>query len=268
MLKSLLIGTGTVVAVGYVALCALLFFRQRAMLYYPTPASARTDAPALWIDTEGARLKVWVVGPRAGNATVPALLYFGGNAEEVAGNIEQFATAFPGRFLYLVNYRGYGGSTGTPREADLLRDGVAVFDAVRRLHPQGQIAVMGRSLGSGVAVHVAAERPVDALVLVTPFDRMANVAREHYAWLPVGWLLQERYESLRAVRGGTVRARTLIIVATDDEVIPARRGEALAAAFPAGQARVVRIAGATHNSIDLFPEYLDTVRDFLESPSP
>ena len=163
---------------------------------FPLPETQRPDAQVLWIESQGERLKVWVV-PRAGSK---ALLYFGGNAEDVAGNIEEFAAAFPDRSLFLVNYRGYGGSSGQPSEAALFADALAIFDHVRREH--SEIAVMGRSLGSGVAVFVASERPVERLVLVTAFDSLVNVATEYFRWLPVGWLMRDRYDSARRASSG------------------------------------------------------------------
>ena len=123
--------------------------------------------------------------------------------------------------------------------------------------------MIGRSLGSGVATHLAGARNIERLVLVTPFDSLVNVAAEHYRWLPVGLLLQERFESVERVRAGAVRAPTLIVIATDDEVVPALRGEALAAAFPPGQAQVIRLTGARHNSVAMFPEYLRTLSLFI-----
>ena len=143
------------VAIAYGLLSAWVFFTQRGQIYFPTPESQHLNAEQLWIESQGERIKVWVVARPGGRA----LLYFGGNAEDVAGNIESFAEAFSDRSLYLVNYRGYGGSSGRPSEAGLVADALAVFDHVRTQHPD--IAVMGRSLGSGVAVQLAAERPVD-----------------------------------------------------------------------------------------------------------
>ena len=116
------------------------------------------------------------------------------------GTSRRFRAAFPDRSLFLVNYRGYGGSSGQPSEAALFADALAIFDHVRREH--SEIAVMGRSLGSGVAVLVASERPVEQLVLVTAFDSLVNVAREYLRWLPVGRLLRDRYDSATScVRG-------------------------------------------------------------------
>lgn len=248
-----------VVAVAYLALCAWVYATQRSQIYFPVPPSNPAGAQALWLESSGQRLKVWVVsrpGPRA-------LLYFGGNAEDVAGNIEEFSAAFPEHSLYLVNYRGYGGSSGRPSEAALFADGLAAYDLVRAEHPS--VAVMGRSLGSGVAVFVASKRPVDRLVLVTAFDSLANVARAHLPWLPVRLLMQDRYES--ASRAHDVKAPVLMVLAGDDEIIPRARSKALAEAFAPGQVQVRVLAGMTHNSIDLMPEYFRTVRAFLADRS-
>lgn len=262
MAKTLLLGTTTLV-LAYLSVCLLFYFAQRSQIYFRTPPAARRDVPILWVDSSGARIKVWIVGARADDSAAPALIYFGGNAEDVAGEIEPFGAAFPQRIVYLVNYRGYGGSTGSPSERGLCADGEAVFDAVRRRHPDGPIAAMGRSLGSGVAVHLAAARAVERLVLVTPYDSLVAVAKEHLPWLPVALLMRDRFAAANTVRSGAVRAPTLLVIAGDDEIVPARRGAALAHAFPAQQIQLLRIAGATHNTIDLFPQYLETVAAFL-----
>ena len=120
---------------------------------------------------------------------------------------------------------------------------------------------MGRSLGSGVAVQLAAVRPVSRLVLVTPFDSLVNVAKEYFRWLPVGWLMRDRYES--ASRAHTVQAPVLIVIAGEDEIIPERRSRALANAFAPGQVQVVVVPGVGHNTLDLLPQYLESVQAFL-----
>jgi len=247
-------------AVAYGVLCVWVFSTQRQQIYFPTPASEAPAAQAIWLESQGERIKVWVV-PRPGSR---ALLYFGGNAEDVAGSVERFADAFPDRSLYFVNYRGYGGSSGRPSEAGLVADALAVFDHVQREHPE--VAVVGRSLGSGVAVQLAAERPVERMVLVTAFDSLANVAREYFRWLPVGLLMRDRYES--APRAPQVSAPVLVVIAGEDEIIPRKRSEALAAAFAPGQARVVVVPSVGHNTLDLSPRYLESVAAFLaESPA-
>ena len=244
-----------IAAVVYLGLCAYMYAMQRAQIYFPVPETRHPDAQALWLESEGERIKVWVVA-RPG---ARALLYFGGNAEDVAGNIAEFSAAFPDHSLYLVNYRGYGGSNGQSSESAFFVDAIAVYDLVRTQHPD--IAVMGRSLGSGVAVYVASERPVDRLVLVTAFDSLVNVARAHIRFLPVGLLMRDRYDS--ASRAPAVKAAVLVVVAGDDEIIPRARSEALAKAFPVSQVRIEVVPGVGHNTLDLSPEYLRAVREFL-----
>lgn len=241
---------------AYAVLCAWLFVTQRSQIYFRTP-EMNYPAPSFRIDTGGESLKIWEVrrgGPEA-------LVYFGGNAENVAWNIERFSAAFPGRSLYLVNYRGYGGSSGRPTETALYADAVAVFDHVRRRHER--IAVMGRSLGSAVAVHLATERDVERLVLVTPFDSLAQVGQSHFRFLPVSLLMLDRYDA--ASLADRVTAPALLVIAAEDEIIPRARSDALAAAFPPGQAQVVVAEHVAHNSLDLSPAYLRSVSAFLAS---
>ena len=241
---------------AYLALCALMYFGQRSQIYFPVRESDPPGAAAIRLAmADGAELKIWVV-PRPG---ARALVYFGGNAEDVAGNLPDFAAAFAAHSLYLVNYRGYGGSTGSPSEAALLADATAIYDHLGGRHPE--ISVIGRSLGSGVAVQLASVRNVHRLVLVTPYDSLVNVASEHFRYLPVGWLMRDRYESAKRVPA--VRAPTLVVIAGADEIIPRGRSEALVAAFPAAQVRSEVLPGATHNGLDRMPQYLERVEEFL-----
>lgn len=241
---------------AYLALCALMYFGQRSQIYFPVRESDPPGANAIRLATgDGVDLKVWVV-PRPGPR---ALVYFGGNAEDVAGNLPVFTSAFPEHSLYLVNYRGYGGSTGSPSESGLLADATVIFDHLSGRHPE--LSVIGRSLGSGVAVHLASVRDVHRLVLVTPFDSLVNVAREHFRYLPVGWLMRDRYESAKRVPA--VGAPTLVVIAGADEIIPRARAAALVAAFPASQIRSEVLPGATHNGFDRMPQYLERIEEFL-----
>ena len=239
----------------YAGLCLLLFFTQRSQVYFPVGESAVQGVASKSFETEGATLKVWMV-ERPGPA---ALIYFGGNAEDVGASIGAFAERLPGHSLYFVNYRGYAGSTGEPSESALVGDAIALYDRLQARHPK--VSVLGRSLGSGVAVQLAGSRTVDRLVLVTPFDSLVNVARAHFPWLPVRLLMLDRYES--AVRAPDVTAEALVVIAGEDEVIPRARSEALVDAFRT-RPRVVVLEGGRHNDIDLDPRYLDEVVAFFE----
>jgi len=134
---------------------------------------------------------------------------------------------------------------------------------VRRRH--AVVSVMGRSLGSGVAVQLASARPVERLVLVTAFDSLADVAAAHFPWLPVRVLMKDRYESARLAPD--VSAPVLMVIAARDEIIPRARSDALASAFRGGQAEVVVLPGVGHNTLDLSPQYLRSVRRFLAPSS-
>lgn len=257
-MRNLLPFLGTVV-VAYVVLCAWAFATQRSQIYFPTP-SVEHRAAVTWIDSQGERIKVWTVA-RPGR---PAIVYFGGNAEDVGANLGEFTAAFPSHALFLVNYRGYGGSSGRPSEDALVTDAIAVFDRVHAIH--ADVTAMGRSLGSGVAVQLASARPVRRLVLVTPYDSMVNLAAEYFRWLPVQLLLRDRYDSLRHAR--EVSAPVLVVIAAEDEIIPMRRSRALADAFRPRQATVTVIDGVGHNTLDLSPKYLATVGAFLRAGSP
>jgi len=261
-MRTTLISVLAVAAPIYAALCAFLYFTQRSQLYFPTPASRDVHplAERLLVPGADVPLHVWRIEPARAQR---ALLYFGGNAEDVSLNIDAFARAFPGTVIYLSHYRGYGGSAGKPTEQDLFNDAATLFDHARAAHPGMPIDAKGRSLGSGVAVHLAAERPVERLVLVTPFDSLALVAAHHFPVFPVRWLLRDRFESAKRVAAGEVAASTLIVLAEDDEVVPVARGEALAAAFAPSRVELLRLRGATHNSVDLYPQYLGTVARFI-----
>lgn len=236
---------------AYGGICAFLFVAQRSLLYYPVPARAPAGTPNFTLASGGETLRVWS-RPAGGER---ALIYFGGNAEDVSANVAELGPALPGRALYFVSYRGYGGSTGAPSEAALFADALAVYDHVRARY--ADIAVVGRSLGSAVAVYLAQQRPVSRLVLVTPFDSIANVAAGIYPFLPVRLLVRDRYDS--ASRAADVRAPTLVVIAGRDDVIPRARSDALVAKFPPGQARVEIVPGATHNDL----EYAELLAGFL-----
>ena len=176
----------------------------------------------------------------------------GGNAEDVSRSLQELAAAFPGHSIYLLHYRGYGESSGKPSEEAFHRDALALFDKVHAEH--ASITVVGRSLGSGVAERLASERPVDHLVLVTPYNSFQELGARQYRYFPVRWLLKDKFESWRYA--SRITAPTLLIAAEHDEVIPRSSTEALFHHFLPGTAKLEIIPGAGHNSISAAPEYL------------
>jgi pimeloyl-ACP methyl ester carboxylesterase len=239
----------------YVAICALLFFRQRSMIYYPTPEASNARAEDLRIKTEDATIQLW----RLSADSTDALLYFGGNAEDVSGNIDDFGKHFSGHAIYLANYRGYGASTGTPSESAILRDAEILFDEVSGQHRN--VIVVGRSLGSGVAVHLATARDVARLVLITPYDSIANVAADKFPIFPVSLLLRDRFDSVRLA--ALIDIPTLVVAAQEDEIIPVKHARALSNTIRRDLLKFVIIDGAGHNTIGEFAEYREALIDFV-----
>ena len=235
-----------VALLAYGAACAALFFFQRSLLYFPQPA--HVDTPL--VPVEG---RPGVVASHRPLAGAQAVVYFGGNGEDVTQNFAPLAQAFPQHALYLLHYRGYGRSGGKPAEADIADDALALFDQVQRQHPQ--VTVIGRSLGSGVATRLASQRPAARLVLVTPYDSIEDIAAARFRIFPVRWLLLDKYASWRYA--GQVRSTTTVLMAEHDEVIPRASTEALMTRFAPGLATLHVLPATGHNDVSLAPRYAE-----------
>jgi pimeloyl-ACP methyl ester carboxylesterase len=232
-----------------------MYVFQRSLLYFPQPRAVTAPQSTLTLPLDGATLVVTVRavdGPRA-------IVYFGGNGEDVSRNLDSFARAFPDQALYLMHYRGYGGSTGKPTERDNVADGVALFGVVHALHPD--TAIVGRSLGTGVAIQVASRVPASRLVLITPYDSIVELGAQRYPWLPVRWLAIDTYESGRYAPG--IRIPTTLIEAGNDEEIPHASTEKLLSRFRPGVARMTVIAGVGHNNAGDSAQYRETLQAAL-----
>ncbi len=240
---------------AYAGMCGLLYAAQGTVLYHPSPLLFEPDAQAIAVEGKSGPLRGWVVNP----GQADALVYYGGNGESLERDVEFFRTQLPGRSTYLVPYRGYGPNAGTPGERDIEADALAVFDFVRSRH--ARIAVAGRSLGSGVATYVAARRPIDRIVLVTPYDSILNVAKERYGMFPVSLLLRDRYESWR--NAARITAPALVLLASNDLAIPRPRSDALIESLRHGKTTIV-IPHSDHNNLSNSALYAASIRDFLE----
>jgi pimeloyl-ACP methyl ester carboxylesterase len=247
--------TLALVLVLYAACCLLLYLGQRSFIYFPTAETSNPLAQELRIASDAESLQVWQLNPGAEQG----IIYFGGNAEDVAGNTPLFVDLFAGQTVYLVNYRGYGGSSGSPSQAGLFADAEAVYDFVKQQH-RG-IHVIGRSLGSGVAVYLASVREVDKLVLVTPYDSIANIARKSMPLFPVSLLIKDRYDSSNLAPA--LQNQTLVLLAELDQVIPRASSEKLIDAFQPQLITRVVIDQADHNSIGMAASYRAALDNFL-----
>jgi fermentation-respiration switch protein FrsA (DUF1100 family) len=228
MLRTTLV-VGLALLAAYLAALAYLFLLQRQYVFHP---AGRLAAPAErgLADTQivtlraqdGVELTGWRRSAAAGR---PTILYFHGNGGNISDRAERFAAMIGSGFgLLAFSYRGYPGSGGSPSQAALFSDALEVFDWLDR-RTGGGIVLYGESLGSSVAVYVAAERKVDALLLEAPFTAALDIAAAVYPWVPVSLLMRDPFPTREYV--GRVSEPMLIVHGADDPVIPAEHGRRL-----------------------------------------
>jgi hypothetical protein len=254
-----------------------LFLGQRRLLYHPNRARPRlADLASLGVreveltTKDGLALSSWYLPPPA---TRPVIAYFHGNGGHIgyrAERLRRFAHAGCG--VLLAEYRGYGGNPGRPGEAGLYADGEAALDFLAGAGMDAdRIVLWGESLGSGVAVYLAARRRVAALVLEAPFTSIAAAARQHYRFVPAAALLvRDRFESLSRI--GRVTAPLLVLHGERDRIVPASHGRALLAAATAPKEGWFCPAGghkglAQHGALDAALDFIGR-RVCSEAPEP
>ncbi|MGQ0654562.1 MAG: alpha/beta hydrolase [Betaproteobacteria bacterium] len=245
-----------------------LYLLQDSLIFFPRPLSERARAEIVrqhayaremvLRSEDGKQLHAWHVPAAAG---APLVLYFGGNAEDVSWMIPQARRRTPDVAWLLVNYRGYGGSEGSPSEDSITRDALQWYDHAAATLQPAKVAVFGRSLGSGAAVVVASQRKVDAVVLVTPFDSLVEVAKRHYPFVPVSMMLRHPFDSIG--RAPKIAAPLLCIAAQRDEIIPSSHARKLYDAW-GGEKRWLELEGAGHNSTDGVPAFWQSIEAFLK----
>lgn len=231
---------------GYLVICAAAYFGNRMFMYFPDPARIPPAAAGLvnveeieFAAADDTPLIAWYAPARDGK---PTILYFHGNAANAANRAPKINLMLQDGFgVFYLNNRGYGGSGGSPTEANNVADAISAYDHLAGLGvPAESIVAFGESLGSGQAVRLAAERPVAAVVLEAALTSTVDVARSVYFWLPLNLLIADQYHVERHV--GAVRAPLLILHGERDEVIPVEMGR--------------RIHGAANEpkQIELFPD--------------
>lgn len=240
-------------------------------LYFPQPLSEPAAAaiakrfPAaeeITVERDGVRLHGWLIGHREAGAAGdrrPLVIYYSGNAEEVSWLLEE-VRRFPTHAFLLMNYRGFGRSSGKPHESTLYADALAVFDSITQRPDvdRHRVLLWARSLGTGVAVHVATQRPAAGLMLVSPYDSITALAALHQPLLK--GLLTQHFDSIG--KAPRVQAPMVAIAAVRDNLIPPAHSERLVKAW-GGSARLVRLANGDHQTLHRYPEYWHTIGEFL-----
>ena len=245
----------SLLAIGYLLIVALVYFRQRSMLFYPVPAREGILQESISFKNRDIFLHGWIMN----KGRTKAIVYVGGNAEDITNNIDLFKDLFRHYTVYLIDYRGYGNSQGTPTEQGLFSDAIAIYDQIQALHPS--ISLMGRSLGSGVAVYLASKRDIEQLFLLTPYDSIAELAQTHYPYLPARYLARDRFDSITYAKN--IKVPVLIIAAELDRVVPYKHAEKLRDQFTRAQVSYHLIAGARHNDVTSFPRYREVIEAFI-----
>lgn len=248
LLKWLLIA----VVLGYGGLLALMYVFQRSLQYFPDrvrtpPAEAGLpQAQEVTLKTsDGETVIAWHVPSRGDK---PVVLYFHGNGGALNLRADRFSwLTAEGYGLVALSYRGYGGSTGKPTEAGLILDAQAAYDFAAARYPAKRLVPWGESLGTGVAVALAAERPVGGLILDAPFTSAADVGAAVYPFVPVRWFMKDPFRS--DLRIGRVRAPLLVLHGERDGIVPIVFGERLFALANEPK-RFVRLPKGNHVDLD------------------
>jgi uncharacterized protein len=238
--------------IGYAALLALLYLAQRSLLYFPDtrrmhPAEAglRQAEEAMLQSADGVRVSAWHVPPREG---MPVVIYFQGNGGGLDLRAERFRKlTADGAGLVALNYRGYGGSEGKPSELGIILDAKAAYDFAAGRYGADRIVLWGESLGTGVAVALAAEKPVARVILESPYSSIADVAASVYWFAPVRSLLKDTFHSDERI--ARVTAPVLVVHGERDTIVPIRFGEKLYALIRATK-QFIRLPNAGHNDHD------------------
>jgi fermentation-respiration switch protein FrsA (DUF1100 family) len=239
--------------IGYLGGLAALFFLQRAFIF-PIPQTVRTPPEAagfpeaeehILTAADGEKIVIWHVPAKPGHAVV---IYFPGNGDILAWSVGRFrGITADGTGLVALSYRGYAGSSGRPSEQGLLLDALAAHDFTSARYAADRIVPWGFSLGSGVAVALAADRPVGKLVLEAPYTSIADVAVSHFRLLPVRWLMRDPFHSDERI--ARVTAPLLVMHGARDPTIPIAFGERLFALAHEPK-QLVRFAAGGHNDLD------------------
>jgi dipeptidyl aminopeptidase/acylaminoacyl peptidase len=262
-------GVAGFASVLWLGLTAAVAANQRRLVFNPTlqrevkspRSSGHRTRPVVLRARDGTRLCGWLMTPLSPGPH-PGVLYFGGRSEEVSWVARDAGKLFPGMTVLAMNYRGYGDSHGDPAETHMVDDGCTLFDwmAARPGVDAARIAVIGRSLGSGVAVQVAKDRAAHSVVLITPYDSILAIAKRRFRVMPIEYMLRHRFESIKYAP--SLKAPTYVLRASSDDVVPHSHTDQLVSKL-AQLCGDDTIAGSNHLNIPYLEATQDRIAHFL-----
>jgi len=232
-----------------------LYFKQASFLFFPKKNTSH-NGKDLFLKNDDVNIHVIAIN----EGQKKSIIYFGGNAETISDSVDYISEQFPEYSIYMMNYRSFGLSTGTPSEKGIFSDALKVYDYVSK--KSKDISIGGRSLGSGVASYVASKREVRKLALITPFNSVQDVAQDRFKIFPMSILLKNKFKSESYVKN--IKAKTMIFIAEEDTVIPLKYTERLINKFTAKQLEVITIKGRNHTDISSDEIYFRKMQDFVK----
>jgi predicted esterase len=262
----ILIFVVVIIVALYILLCAFLYFKQDALLYFPS----RNEEVLVYIQNNKlinnfiVKTEEWETIGRSTGSGDCMIFYLGWNAENTDYHFVRERTWWTNCIFATLNYRGYGESTGKANEKNMHEDSIQLFEKIYDYHKPKIVFIVGRSLWTNPAIYLSLMKKdiVNKLVLITPYDSMAHVAKWHYPVFPVKWLINDAFNSSELVKN--LLTETLILKASNDTVIPSIHTEKLIESFESKKPTVEHIPQSDHNSISESPVFIEKIEGYLK----
>lgn len=264
-MMKILVAVLSACCLGYLVLCGVIFYGQNSLIFPGAKAQQalykQYTANAIFLSNNDVTLQGWhLVDTSAQHKFV--IIYFGGNAEDVVTMLP-ILSELDVTHLYTFNYRSYGLSEGTPSQENIYRDALVIYDELAQRHNNTtQFILIGRSLGSAVAGHLANQRPARALILLTPLQSVAHRAQSILPFIPIKALLKHPFDL--EMEAKLFELPVLMLTAQNDRVISARESHATYTQITSSK-QEQQIGSVGHNNLFAKPQALHTMKEFLSA---
>ncbi len=252
------------IVIYYFLLLIALYFFQSKILYSPFEAKKPYPGWTLVKNTPGATIAIEQTRID-GQAAKNIIIIFHGNAGSANDRIS-YKSIFPGSHIVIAEYPGFGMRYGQEFGKDkIIKEAGELVQKIKKDNPLAKIAILGESLGTGVASAIAQSTGIDKLILVTPYTNIADVAQNRFWFFPVKYLVMDNYDNVENMKA--FRGDVLVVLASRDEVVPTQFGQALYESInKSGKKKMIIVEGASHNSwiMDIKTPDLKEMREFIQ----